>query len=413
MQIQNLKIHSIKVVEQIKEIVKDFFVRGGQEGAALLTITTLLAFVPLLTIIYAVASAFPILGDSNRQLQEFILSNLLHESGVVAMDYLTSFSVQAKSLTGIGIGFLVVTSILMLKTIDTQFNKLWMVSPRKLKLNTIVLYWAILTLGPVLLGGVLMVDAAIRNMALFSHNVIENGFYLFWIKFFSVTLSILVLSLCYTLIPNTRVPFKSGVAGALFAVLSIFLLKQGFAMYLQYFPTYQLIYGAFVAIPLFIIWIYVTWCLVIAGAIITKNLTYYKVHASEQVQHDGVITLLLLDALLCAQSKGKGVDIIQFHHHKPIVSRAALHTVLEKWVSAGLITYSHDDKVILLKPLHLICWGDILSSHFNVNTIQVHLDQLHYLSKDKVLTFLMRTQEETDVRMRQTLDAMCESVKPC
>ena len=81
-----------------------------------------------------------------------------------------------------------------------------------------------------------------------------------------------MLTLIYALVPVRRVPWRAAVAGGVLAALAFDLAKSGFAFYIKHVPTYQIIYGAIAALPLFLIWIYLSWMILLVGAAISATL---------------------------------------------------------------------------------------------------------------------------------------------
>lgn len=277
----------------------------SQKNAAALTFTSLFAVVPFMTLSYALLSAIPELSGVGERLQNFIFSNFVPAAGEVVQDYLKQFSSQAKNLSIFGVVFLLVTALLMLRAIEDAFNKIWQVPQGRKGVNSFLLYWSVLTLGPLLMGVGIILSSALASLPLWNENWGQKHF-LQWLPF---VLSAGAFALIYMLVPNTRVPWKHAFFGGVVVALVFEAAKKGFAAYVSAFPSYQLIYGAFAAVPLFLLWIYLSWFILLIGAEIIHGLGIYKRNWAP-LQDRPVLTLLgLLQGLYQAHEVGKGVEL--------------------------------------------------------------------------------------------------------
>ena len=138
-------------IERCRYLLQRYQDDRCSEIAAALVYMSLFALVPLLTLIYAISTAVPTATDLQAQLQQFFIDNLLHEASQDVADYLASFSEQAKNLTGIGIAILVTTAVLMLRNVESAFNNIWRNSKNRSVVSSLLLYWAVLSLAPILI----------------------------------------------------------------------------------------------------------------------------------------------------------------------------------------------------------------------------------------------------------------------
>ena len=242
-------------------VIKRFFEDRGTQNAGSLTYTTLFAVVPMLTVLFVMLSGIPQLQDVSGVIQKFIVDNFLPSAGDKIQDYLQDFVSQARQLTWIGVIFLIATSFMMLVTIEQAFNSIWRVKKPRYGLQRFLLYWALLSLGPILIGAGFAVSGYIMSLTVISDSATISGV----LSYSPLLLSVLGFTLIYSAIPNTRVPlshaFISGFVTAIFIETAKFL----FGLYVQTFHSYQLIYGAFAAVPLFLLWVYVSWVIVLMG----------------------------------------------------------------------------------------------------------------------------------------------------
>jgi membrane protein len=267
--------------------------------AGSLTFTTLLALVPLITIMFTVMAAFPVFSEFSTPVKIFLLENLVPEAaGRIITVYMQEFTDNAAKLTALGIAGLVVTSVMLMMTIDDEFNAIWRVSrPRPLRYQ-ILMYWAVLTIGPLFIGASMSITSHVVSLSLgYFGGVKDAG--VTTLKVISTLLTCLALAWLYWVVPNRRVRLVHALLGGVIAGLAFEAMKRGFALYVAQFPTYQLIYGTFASFPIFLLWIYVSWLLVLAGAVIAACLPYWKdqlwsVRSGPAVEFYGALQVLRL-----------------------------------------------------------------------------------------------------------------------
>jgi len=245
--------------------------RLGQVASSL-TFTTLLALVPLLTIMLTVFSAFPMFEEWSLAFKRFVLSTLVPESaGKVISVYMLQFSSNAHKLTAIGLVILAATAISLMMTIEAAFNGIWHVQrhrPLGVRLTT---YWAVMTAGPVVIGAGLSISSALTGMAvgatqslpLLAETIGE---------LVPLTLSVLSFAALYLTVPNRQVARDHALVGGLVAGVGFELTRLAFAAYVKLFPTFKLVYGAFSSLPLFLVSLYLTWWVVLLGAVVAAEL---------------------------------------------------------------------------------------------------------------------------------------------
>ena len=264
----------------VRAVARRFNQDRCMQIASSLTYTTLLALVPLITVALTLISAFPVFEGWTRQLQKFLLENLLPESAHLMARYGEQFTANAAQLTAVGIAFLAVTAILMLLTIEHAFNQIWRVQRTRTTVQRIFIYWALLTIGPVLIGASLSLTSWLVSLSVGLVREIP-GAGVGLLRIVPVVLIWLALTLLYLAMPNRRVLIRDAAAGGLLAALAFEGMKRGFTFYITQFPTYKLVYGAFASAPIFLLWVYLSWLVVLTGAIIVAVLPEWR-HQSWQ-----------------------------------------------------------------------------------------------------------------------------------
>lgn len=289
--------------------------------AASLTYTTLLALVPIVTIALTVLSAFPVFADLMAQLKVFILGNFVPASaGKIISVYMQQFSQKAAHLTALGIGLLAVTAFVLMLTIDHAFDVIWRVRRKRPLLRRVLIYWAALTLGPLLIGASLSLTSYLVSLPLgLAKDVPVVG--MVTLKTVSVALTIFAFALLYRIVPSRPVLPLHALVGGVVAGLAFELMKKGFALYVTHFPTYTLVYGAFASVPLFLIWVYLSWLVVLSGAVIAATLPYWNTpirQCGEVAGRAVFAALAVLKAISLAHQAGETLGLPRLLHESEL-----------------------------------------------------------------------------------------------
>jgi membrane protein len=234
---------------------------GCLSSAAALSYTTLLAMVPLLALALGILTGFPGFEDVHARIQSFVVRNLVPQAGQAVTSALTSFVENAARATGVGIIGLAFTSIMLFSTINSTFNQIWRVERERPILWRVVVYWAIISLGPMLFGAALSLSGTI-----FGEISGGRGMRQLISKLLPLAIEIVAFSLLYAITPNRPVRWRHAWLAGVVAAFLFELLKAGYGGYLREFPTYQSIYGALSSIPIFLLWMYLCWAVTLFGA---------------------------------------------------------------------------------------------------------------------------------------------------
>jgi len=344
-----------RLVRFLHLVVHRFVQDGGLHHTASLTYTTLLSLVPLMTVSLAIFSAFPVSDRVGAQLQDFLFQNMVPASGEVIRQYLEEFSSKASRMTGTGSAFLVIVAVMMMATIDRAFNTIWQVRRKRSALSMFMVYWAILSLGPIFMGISVVLTSYFVSMPLFEDaaetlGVGRHG--LLWLM--PMLASAVAFTLLYMVVPNRSVPLRHALFGGLLAALLFEAAKRGFALYVTTFPTYQAIYGAMAAVPVFLIWIYLSWLVTLLGAEFTYCLSIYRDRWDPEREHEREDLLLayrLLEHLWEAQREGKTVSMQRLLALEPTHSEVDLEHLLLSLRKARLVLYTERDEWALARDM--------------------------------------------------------------
>lgn len=262
-------------LEFLKLLITRFSRHDGPQNAAALAYTTLLSVVPLMTVVLAVFSSFPVADRVGDTIQSFVFENFMPDLGQVVQDYLQEFSSKASHLSGVGFAFLIVVALMMMASIDQSLNAIWEVRRKRKLLNKFLVYWAILSLGPVLISVSVLVTSYLISLPGLSEAA-ATGVGRRLLGLTPVIASAMGFGLIYWLVPNRRVKGWHAMLGGLLAALLFEVAKYGFALYVTRFAGYTAIYGALAAIPIFFIWVYLSWLVVLLAAEFTHCLGIFR-----------------------------------------------------------------------------------------------------------------------------------------
>ena len=273
--------------------------------AGSLTFTTLISLVPLVTVMLALFTAFPIFGRFQSALQQYFLQTLVPDNiARPVLQSLTQFAGQANKLGSAGLILLCLTALALMFTIDRALNAIWRVPKPRPLAQRVLVYWAAMTLGPLVLGASLSASsyAVSASRGLVSALPFEWGLLLDVIEFGLLALSIACL---FRFVPNTHVRWSHAWSGALFAAAGFELAKRALGWYVKTVPSYSVVYGAFATVPIFLLWIYLSWLVVLLGAVVAAYAPSLAMRVTRLQDRPGerfVLALRLLRALSQARS---------------------------------------------------------------------------------------------------------------
>lgn len=291
--------------------VLEFAVRRARDArlsqvAGSLTFTTVLSLVPLLAVVLAVFSAFPLFAEYRVALEKQLLASLLPEQiSTTILRYLSQFATKATQLTALGLGFLVLVALTMVLTVDRVLNDLWQVQQRRPLTQRVLIYWALLTLGPLLIGASLVSTSYLTTISAGVVRQLPRGVREL-LDVASLALGGFAFAAMYVFVPNRRVYWRDALVGGFIASALAETVKAGFTAFIAR-GTYQSIYGAFATLPMFLVWVYVSWWVTLFGAAIAATLPMLRLTRFADERRAGnrfVTAVALLAALVDAQRSG-------------------------------------------------------------------------------------------------------------
>ncbi|KIQ35431.1 transposon TnsA [Variovorax paradoxus] len=240
--------------------------------AGSLAFTTLLSIVPLLATSIVLFTRFPVFARFQDAFQEFLLSRLLPADITrTVLKYLNQFAVNASGLTWVGSLFLLGTAVAMLLTVENALNQMWKIKKNRPFLKRVGLYMLMLAIGPPVLGLSLWATSYLLGISVGLIGALPPPL-AFVLDLGPLLLGVTVVTSMFYLVPNTKVALRDAFAGGLIASVAFEFGKRGFTTYLVKVPTYKALYGAFAALPIFLLWVYFSWLVTLVAAMMTANL---------------------------------------------------------------------------------------------------------------------------------------------
>lgn len=327
-------------------VIRRFSEERVPQAAASMTFTTLLALVPVLTVMVAVASIFPVFDRWSDSFVSFVNQTIVPQGADMVFDYIDAFRDQANRLTAIGSVMLVVTSLMLIRTIDNAFNRIWRVNTQRPWMMQFLVYWALLTFGPLSLGvGISFMVGSVQD------SVLSSGAQQ-WADALKTAARLAFMTVLlwglYRFVPNRFVPARQAFVGALITAFCLETARFLFTWYMGNFDGYRSIYGAFAAVPFFLLWLNLLWTLVLGGAVLTSSLSYWQGEAfrrgfDSRGRFDDVLKILLL--LDAAQKEGRTLSVQEFRRHINM-GYDELGELLEKLARYGYIYSSRQGWVL-------------------------------------------------------------------
>lgn len=332
----------------------------GLQAAAALTFTTLLAVVPLLAITLGVFSAFPAFAALRGYFEEALFANLVPQVGEQARLYLASFARNTAKLTAVGMVALAVSAVMLLMTIQSTLNRIFAVRHQRALILRVLVFWSLLTLGPVLLALALSLTSDLAQVAratVSDAGFVTGGFETRagWPRHvLAIALEISAFTGLYVIVPNRPVPWRDGLIGGLLAVLSLEVLKRVFALYFMVFPAYQTIYGALATIPIFLIWLYACWTVILIGAVFAASFSdwWAQRRVDKDDQGDDALAATLRPALLilaCLRAQSQIGGGFPSDGLAGRVGFSNFSDIIAQLIAAGYVEMSEDQSLVLAR----------------------------------------------------------------
>ena len=367
--------------------------------AGSLTFTTVLALVPLLTIALAIFTVFPLFTTFRASLEAYFIQSLMPKAiATNILNYLNQFASKATRLSAYGAVALMVTSVAMLGTIERVFNQIWRVKQKRPILKSMLVYWALITLAPLLIGVSLTVTSYLFEATSDVVGTIPGSKILYTIA--SIIFTTSAFALLYVSVPNRRIEWRDAAWGGLVAGILFEIAKRIFASFVIHIPTYTVVYGAVAVVPIFLIWIYTSWLITLFGAVITASLPIVKYERWWYVPRPGgrfVDAMAVLETLFLTRQHSNNAGISSWDiRQQTRLGFDEIEELLTQMSKAGWVGRLHAEEIVVKKKTPLVGseWWVML-----VNPSIIPMSQVYRL-------FLFESQSDT--RLSKKVEAAIE-----
>ena len=277
--------------------------------AGSLTFTTIISLVPIITVMLALFSAFPMFATLQDSLQKYFLQTLVPDSiARPVLAFVTQFASRASRLGIVGLVALVISAVAMMLTIDRALNAVWRVKKPRPIARRVLVYWAAVTLGPLLFAVSLTATSYAVTASRGLVGDMPRGFGVL-VALIEFVVEVIGVAALFHYVPNTYVRWRDALYGGLFVGICMAAGKRALTYYIGAVPTYAMIYGAFATLPIFLVWIYLSWVIVLLGAVIAAYAPLLGKKVRRWNDAPGLsfhLALLLLGELAEARDHGRG-----------------------------------------------------------------------------------------------------------
>ena len=340
-----------------KYLWKNFTGDRCPNTAASLTYQTLFAVVPFLTIMYALFDRFEAFSGQSERIESFIFDNIVPENVSVVQGYLLGFSEQARNLGGPSLILLMIAAFLMLYTIEGTFNEIWRVKEPRHGLQRFLVYWGVLTLGAPFILLSLAVTTYIQSLPFLSDVTKSTGA----LNLVPLVIGSSFFSLVFAVVPNCIVPLRHAVVGGILTAFVFEVAKTVFAVIMAQ-SNYAAIYGTFAAVPLFLLWIYISWTIILFGAEFVKGMGVYRFGQSEAVEPPLSQMVFLLELFYRAHQRGEVVTEEDIRKHSVRINMEQWTDYKSRLMDLDLIRMVEKGGLVLSKDLKEVSVWDLYTN---------------------------------------------------
>ena len=341
---------------------RNYVADGCQARAGSLTYLTLFAVVPLLTVVYVMLSLVPAFSAVGAEIQDWIFSNFLPETGADVKDALVQFSGQARSLTAVGLVFLATTAYFMLRNIEKTLNGIWHTRTHRRGLANFLLYWALLSLGPLFIGLGFVISTYLVSLSIFADDAEGLGISHRLLSLAPFLLEATTFTLIFLAVPNAKVRVKHAAIGGFVTAIAFETAKLAFTLIVKH-SSFTLIYGTFAAVPLFLLWINLSWLIILGGAELVHALGSYQPQNAKRY-HPLLTSVALMSLFHQRHRHGETVSDDEIQSTPWMLGEQKLparqwHELRNAMLANGLIHTTAEGQYILGKDLHSFSLWDL------------------------------------------------------
>ncbi|MDC8014878.1 YihY family inner membrane protein [Tahibacter soli] len=339
-----------------------FYADRCPQTAGALAYTTLFSLVPLTAAILGILSAFPVFERWRAGLTDFVFDNFVPAAGKTVQAYLTTFAENASQATAVGIVVLIVSAISLMMSIEDAFNRIWRVATARPAASRFLMYWTALSFGPLLLVTAMALSSYLFALPLLEQAEAGLGLKTQFLSFLPFAIVWVSLVGCYLIIPNRAVRFRDAAVSALLAALLFEGAKRGFASYLGSLTSYEKVYGTLAVIPIFMVWLYLSWLIVLLGASVCAAISAFEYRRAEETLapgHEFLGLLCVMNHFADAQRAGVGLRTEDLRERERFLTDDLLQRYLADLHVAGMVQRTENGEWVLARSLESVCLFDL------------------------------------------------------
>jgi membrane protein len=331
------------------------------ETASGLAYATVFALVPFAAAVFGIISTFPVFQEWSERLTSFVFSNFVPAAARTVETFIRQAASSASQMTLAGVLGLLVVALLLMKGIEDTFNRIWRVPSGRGYIARFLMYWAALTFGPILVVSSLALSSYVFSLPLLADDTPGVGWLL---RLAPLGLAWAAFTCAFLIVPNRTVRPLHALSGGLLAAILFESAKVGLSLYLKQVPTYEKIYGALAVIPIFLLWVYLSWIAILLGASFAASLSAFRYLPKERRLPSGLELLGLLRLLACfaeAQREGRQLEFDEMRQLEPSLSDDSLMHLLERLVALNVLHRSEDGGWLLVRDLSQVSLREVYS----------------------------------------------------
>ena len=346
------------------------------QAAGALSFTTVFALVPLSMVVFGVLSAFPVFALWSERLSDYIFSNFVPSAARSVEDYLLQFSTNAGQLTTAGTVALVVSVLITLNGVELAFNRIWRVKSHRPKFGRFLVYWTVLTLGALLAAASLAMSARFFALSVFdteAGHVLEAAM----LRLAPMALEVFAFATIYKVVPHRTVQWRHAIAGALLATVLFELVKGGIGIYLGTFGNYSRIYGTLAFVPVFLLWIFMSWIAVLLGASLASSISAFRYQPVSMRLPEGYEMYGLLRLLARfneARTSGAGLHTDDIQRLEPLLTDSLVQEMLAQLAEINVVRRAEGGEWLLARDLDDLSLGELYEAcQLRIPVAEAHL----------------------------------------
>ena len=346
------------------------------QAAGALAYTTIFALVPLSMVVFGVLSAFPVFNEWSDRLSDYIFSNFVPSAARSVQAYLKQFSANAGQLTTAGVIALVVSLLITVYGVESAFNRIWRVKSARPRFGRFLVYWTVLTLGALMAAASLAISAKFFAMSLFetqSGRVLQN----LMLRAAPMLIELVAITAIYRVVPHRTIQWRHAFAGALLAMLLFEAVKWGLGLYLGSFNSYSKIYGPLAAVPILLLWIYLSWVAVLLGASLASSMSEFRYQPAAMrlpLGFEMYGLLRLLARFNEVRREGRGLHSDEIERLEPMLTDALVQQMLAQLCEINVVRRAETGEWLLSRDLDELTLAELYEAcQLRIPIAEAHL----------------------------------------